>query len=101
MNRMMRTAAAAALMLAAAGGALAQAWPAKPVKVVIPIPAGGPADALMRAIAPELSAIWKHPVVIQSDAWVGQPKAKLIRFFGRFLGVGSDASLLISRSLST
>lgn len=66
MNRMMRTAAAAALMLAAAGGALAQAWPAKPVKVVIPIPAGGPADALMRAIAPELSAIWKHPVVIDN-----------------------------------
>ena len=66
MNRMMRTAAAAALMLAAAGGALAQAWPSKPVKVVIPIPAGGPADALMRAIAPELSAIWKHPVVIDN-----------------------------------
>ena len=66
MNRMMRTAAAAALLLAGAGGALAQAWPAKPVKVVIPIPAGGPADALMRAIAPELSAIWKQPVVIDN-----------------------------------
>ena len=66
MNRVMRTAAAATLMLAAAGGALAQAWPAKPVKVVIPIPAGGPADALMRAMAPELSTLWKQPVVIDN-----------------------------------
>lgn len=66
MNRVMRTAAAATLMLAASGGALAQAWPAKPVKVVIPIPAGGPADALMRAMAPELSTLWKQPVVIDN-----------------------------------
>ena len=66
MNGMMRVAVAVAWMFAAAGGALAQAWPAKPVKVVIPIPAGGPADALMRAIAPELSTIWKQPVVIDN-----------------------------------
>ena len=66
MKNMIRTAAAAALMLVAAGGVMAQAWPAKPVKVVIPIPAGGPADSLMRAMAPELSTIWKQTVVIDN-----------------------------------
>ena len=35
----------------AAGGASAQAWPAKPVTIVAPVPAGGGVDLLSRAIA--------------------------------------------------
>ena len=53
-------------MLLAGSGALAQPFPSKPVRIVIPIPAGGPADALIRAMAPELSAIWKQPVVVDN-----------------------------------
>lgn len=70
MDRMIRglalVLAYAVLACAGTGGAMAQAFPSKPVKVVIPIPAGGPADSLMRAIAPELSNFWKQPVVIDN-----------------------------------
>jgi tripartite-type tricarboxylate transporter receptor subunit TctC len=39
----------------AAGEANAQAWPARPVTMIVPFPAGGNADVLARAIAAELS----------------------------------------------
>jgi tripartite-type tricarboxylate transporter receptor subunit TctC len=56
-----------ALTLGAWAAALtAQTYPTKPVRIVVPIPAGGPADALIRAIAPELSAMWKQPVVVDN-----------------------------------
>jgi tripartite-type tricarboxylate transporter receptor subunit TctC len=35
--------------------AFAQAWPARPVTFIVPFPAGGNADVLARALAPELS----------------------------------------------
>ena len=44
----------------------AQAYPTKPVRIVVPIPAGGPADALIRAVAPELSAMWKQRVFVDN-----------------------------------
>ncbi|MFN0299778.1 MAG: Bug family tripartite tricarboxylate transporter substrate binding protein [Burkholderiales bacterium] len=56
----------AVALAACASRGWAQAYPAKPVRIVIPIPAGGPADALIRAVAPELSAMWKQPVVIDN-----------------------------------
>ena len=41
------------LGLAAASGVQAQAWPAKPVTLVVPFPPGGSTDAIARAIGPE------------------------------------------------
>ena len=57
MNRLqfLRTAAAAAALgLAAAGGAWAQAWPTKPVKMIIPFPPGGTLDTVGRLLAQKL-----------------------------------------------
>lgn len=47
-------AGAAALALTGTRGALAQAWPAKPVRVIIPFPPGGTLDAVGRALAQRL-----------------------------------------------
>ncbi|KZK27941.1 MULTISPECIES: Bug family tripartite tricarboxylate transporter substrate binding protein [Delftia] len=47
-------AAAGAALLALAGPAGAQAWPAKPVRVVIPFPPGGTLDAVGRQLAQKL-----------------------------------------------
>jgi tripartite-type tricarboxylate transporter receptor subunit TctC len=59
-------AAAAALALAACGAAFAQAWPAKPIKIIVPYPPGGTSDILARALGPGLTAALGQPVVIEN-----------------------------------
>ena len=56
----------AAILLAAAGVAAAQSWPSKPLKIIVPYPAGGTSDILARAIGPGLTAALGQPVVIEN-----------------------------------
>lgn len=46
--------------------ALAQDYPDRPVKIVVPFPAGGTADAVPRLVADWLSRKWGQPVVIEN-----------------------------------
>ncbi len=50
-----------------AGSALAQqAFPAKPITLIVPFPAGGPSDALARAVAQGMAADLKQTVVVEN-----------------------------------
>src|SRR5882672_9705919 len=49
-----------------AGGALAQSYPAKPVKLIVTYPPGGSSDLLARVFGQKLSEIWGQPVVVES-----------------------------------
>jgi tripartite-type tricarboxylate transporter receptor subunit TctC len=51
--------------------ALAQAWPAKPLKVVVNFPPGGAADQLARAIAQPLQESLSQPVVVENRGGSG------------------------------
>jgi tripartite-type tricarboxylate transporter receptor subunit TctC len=57
-------AALAALALPATGWS--QAFPSKPLKLVVPFPAGGPADAAARVLAEGMSAQLGQPVIIEN-----------------------------------
>ena len=60
-----------AVALAVPNVAAAQDWPAKALKLVVPFPAGGPADTIGRVFAEKLSQDIKQPVVIENRAGAG------------------------------
>ena len=46
--------------------AMAQAFPSKPVKVLVPYPPGGPVDGVARGLTQSLAAMWGQPVVVEN-----------------------------------
>jgi tripartite-type tricarboxylate transporter receptor subunit TctC len=56
----------AAVFLAAPILAWAQAWPARPVRIVVAYPPGGGIDVMARQIAERLSQAWGQPVVVEN-----------------------------------
>ncbi|MGQ0654352.1 MAG: Bug family tripartite tricarboxylate transporter substrate binding protein [Betaproteobacteria bacterium] len=52
-------------------GAWAQAWPAKPVRLIVPAPPGSAPDFLSRLIAPKLNDLWGQPIVIDNVLGAG------------------------------
>jgi len=63
--------AAAAGVLSCAGLARAQAWPAKPIRVISPFAAGGGTDAFLRPIAAKLSQTMGQQWVVENLAGAG------------------------------
>src|SRR4029079_1126094 len=57
---------ALAAMLAALPRADAQDYPSRPVKIIVPFPAGGTADVMPRVIGEWLSRKWGQPVVVEN-----------------------------------
>ncbi|MBL0141677.1 MAG: tripartite tricarboxylate transporter substrate binding protein [Betaproteobacteria bacterium] len=52
-------------------GAAAQAWPSKPIKIIIPFAAGGVTDVVIRTISPKLAEALGQPVVIENKGGAG------------------------------
>jgi len=46
-------------------------WPAKPVRLIVPFPPGGPVDSTARIFSQRLGEIWKQPLVIDNRAGAG------------------------------
>jgi tripartite-type tricarboxylate transporter receptor subunit TctC len=59
----------AAFLAPAAGSA--QSYPNRPVRIVVPFPAGGPADGLGRVLADQLNKTWGQPVIIENRGGAG------------------------------
>ena len=55
------------LAFALATSALAQNYPTKPVRVLIPFAAGGAVDTVGRLVSGKLTDAWKQPVVVEKD----------------------------------
>jgi tripartite-type tricarboxylate transporter receptor subunit TctC len=63
--------AAAASFLIIAPGAFAQAYPARPITMVVPFSPGGPGDILARIIAPPMSSRLGQPIVVDNRPGAG------------------------------
>ena len=55
----------------AATPARAQAWPAKPIRFIVPFPPGGATDVLTRTIAPKLAEAFGQQVVVDNRSGAG------------------------------
>ncbi len=58
-------------LLLAATPARAQTYPAKPVRVVVPFPAGGIVDILARAVTEKIATNWGSPIIIDAKPGAG------------------------------
>lgn len=68
----MRQFVAAALLLAAGTiGASAQTYPDRPIKVLVPYPAGGPTDTVARSITQSLATDLGQSVIVENQAGAG------------------------------
>ena len=55
-----------------ASPALAESpWPQKPVRIVVPFPAGGSNDTLCRIVADKVSGAWNQPVIVDNRTGAG------------------------------
>ena len=66
-----RLAAAAALTFAAVGAASAQPFPSKPVRILVPYPAGGGVDVLTRTLGEVVAKEWGQSVVVENRPGAG------------------------------
>ena len=62
---------AAAFVAIACGGAFAQTYPSKPVRMIVPFPAGGATDIVARLIAQKLTESWGVQVIVDNRAGAG------------------------------
>jgi tripartite-type tricarboxylate transporter receptor subunit TctC len=71
LKQLFHSLAAAAFAFAATAAPAQDAFPSRPVKIVVPYAAGGPADMLARVVAEKLSPRLGQPVVVENKPGAG------------------------------
>lgn len=96
--------AAVALPLAfAATSVLAQAYPAKPIRIIVPFPPGGSADLVARTVGQKLSENIKQPVVVENrpgaDTIIAMEAVKSAPADGYTVGYAIGSALTMNPTL--
>jgi tripartite-type tricarboxylate transporter receptor subunit TctC len=66
MRHHLRSITLACLCALAAAPVMAQEFPNRPIRIVVPFPAGGPTDILARIVAQKMQQDWGQPVVVEN-----------------------------------
>ncbi len=95
--------AAAAALAMLAGSAFAQAWPARPIRLVVPFPPGGGTDTVARLVAEKLTSQAGWVVVVENRPGaggnVGLDVVAKAPADGYTIGLGQTANLAINPAL--
>lgn len=95
-----RVLAVTAGLLLSAGAALAQGYPAKPVNLMVPYPAGGPSDAIARIFNPALGKELGQQVLVENLGGVsgalGAQKVLAAPADGYYVFQGSPNEVILS-----
>lgn len=82
---------------------VAQSYPAKPIRIIVPFPAGGGTDIMARAVAQQLTQAWGQQVVVDSrpgaGGMLGTDLATKAAPDGYTVLVNSSSSLVIGPNL--
>jgi tripartite-type tricarboxylate transporter receptor subunit TctC len=70
-HSLLRAVLATCALLVLPAPVAAQDYPNRTVKVIVPFPAGGTADAMPRIVGDWLSRKWGHPVIVENRAGAG------------------------------
>src|SRR5260370_37333357 len=83
--------------------AVAQDFPTKPIKLIVPFPPGGPNDIIARLVGQRMSEITKQPVVIDNRGGqagvLGTDAIAKAAPDGYTIGIVSASALVISPSM--
>jgi tripartite-type tricarboxylate transporter receptor subunit TctC len=107
MTRAARLLLAAILALSASNAALAQdaaaTFPSRPIRMIVPFPAGGPSDLVARVIGQKMSEDWGQPVVIENrpgaNTIIGAQAAAKAAPDGYTLFMAIDSTLVMNQYL--
>jgi len=84
-------------------GAFAQDYPAKPVRLIVPFPAGSTPDIVGRTLGQKLSAAWHQPIVVDNKTGaagnIGTAEAAHAPPDGYTLLIGINGPIAVNRAL--
>ncbi|MDF2119065.1 tripartite tricarboxylate transporter substrate binding protein [Roseiarcaceae bacterium H3SJ34-1] len=92
-----------ALVVQVSAAAMAETFPTRPVRFIVPNPPGGSNDAAARILAEALTEIWPHPVVVENKSGgggnIGAKAAAIAPADGYTYLVSSPGPITINPSL--
>jgi tripartite-type tricarboxylate transporter receptor subunit TctC len=93
-----------ALVVAAfATGAAAHAYPSKPIRMIVPFPAGSTPDIVARTFGHKLSEAWHQPVVVENKTGaagnIGTAEAAKAAPDGHTLVIGINGPIAVNKAL--
>ena len=102
---MFRHALIVAALVGVTGSSLAQTYPSKPFKIVVPFTPGGFNDILGRMLAQRLTETWGQPAVVENRPGAGttigsEAVAKSARWVPRPKLKSLSASSILAKSLA-